>query len=368
MNGEWLGSEVREKLEYAAAYVKAADSADRTLLTLYWQMGTASDAEHSMFQWIDDNVTPALRSDVDVVGLSAWIGDAPLGLAHEEVFERIHALFPGKAVVMGELGYWSPGTSKYWWWRGQQRPETTVRRALAEHMYLANLGFDYGLGGNFWWFYYGEMREKTPLWFDVNDAYRSIYDCVDADGDSRCDFLDNCPDVSNTVQTDADADGVGDACDTVCAGGAALAPRKLKLRLRSGPQDQLALQATFASGAVLDPVTNGVQLLVTSAGTPLLSASLGGPGAPVEFTESSGRFRYRDRLGRAGGVVKADLKPDNHVPGAYSVNLVAQRTSLEGIVEPDIRVLLDFASDCAETHADAIYCTWRKVGEDLRCE
>jgi hypothetical protein len=37
--------------------------------------------------------------------------------------------------------------------------------------------------------------------------------CVDTDGDGRVDGADNCPSVSNSSQTDTDADGLGDACD-----------------------------------------------------------------------------------------------------------------------------------------------------------
>lgn len=37
---------------------------------------------------------------------------------------------------------------------------------------------------------------------------------TDADGDGVADTLDNCPAVANADQADADADGVGDACDT----------------------------------------------------------------------------------------------------------------------------------------------------------
>ncbi|MHC4837042.1 MAG: hypothetical protein ACYTF3_02480, partial [Planctomycetota bacterium] len=35
---------------------------------------------------------------------------------------------------------------------------------------------------------------------------------VDGDGDGHLDCDDNCPDVANADQADADVDGVGDAC------------------------------------------------------------------------------------------------------------------------------------------------------------
>lgn len=39
----------------------------------------------------------------------------------------------------------------------------------------------------------------------------------DADGDGVTNDVDNCPNISNAGQQDADNDGVGDACETACA-------------------------------------------------------------------------------------------------------------------------------------------------------
>lgn len=174
VNGEWLGSDVPAKLEYAAQCVKAADPSDTTVLTLFWQMGTAGGPASTVFQWARDEISPQLLGNTDVIALSSWIGGAPLGIAQDEVFERLHAMFPGKRIAMGELGYWEPHTSRVWWWRSQRHPTTVVRQALARHMYLANLSFPYSVGGVFWWFYVQEMSRRQPLWHTVHRVVRAV--------------------------------------------------------------------------------------------------------------------------------------------------------------------------------------------------
>ena len=282
--------------------MKTAQAGDTTVLTFYWQMGTAGAAGNSLFQWISDNVTPALTDNIDVIALSTWIGDAPLGIAHDEVYERLHARFPGKQIVMGELGYWSPGTSRAWWWRNQANPATTVRRALANHMYLANLAFPYSLGGNFWWYYYQEMYGNAALWQTVNDVYRSIYDCTDSDADTYCDFQDNCPTIANIDQVDADGDGVGDVCDVICPAGDLLSLGKITVAARAGATDKLLVKAKFMTAATLDPINSGVALRVESAAATVLDVQLGGPGAPLQFSGGDGHYSYRDPSGLVGGV------------------------------------------------------------------
>jgi len=155
----------------------------------------------------------------------------------------------------------------------------------------------------FWWYYYQEMFGETPLWHAVNDVYRSIYFCDDADGDTFCDFQDNCP-AANADQADTDGDGLGDACDA-CPAGAVLAVKSIVLTLRGGAEDSLTARGTFATAETLDPVARGMTVHLESGTAPLLDVQLGGAGAPVQFSSSGLAFIYRDPAGSVGGITRA---------------------------------------------------------------
>jgi len=369
VNGEWLGPDVVAKLAFAADYVRSADPSDTTMLTFYWQMGTAGSAATALFPWIADNVTPALADDIDVVALSSWPGDAPLGIAHDEVFERLHAIFPDQQIAMGELGYWTPGTSKVWWWRSENAPTTTVRNALAEDMYLANLAFPYGSGGVFWWYSFQEMLGGTPLWATVNEAYRSIYRCPDADGDTWCDFQDNCAGIANPDQSDGDDDGLGDVCDLTCPSGERFDLKKIVMKLGAGPTDRLKIKGAFTSTETLDLVGDGLAVELTSDGMPLLDVQLGGPAAPIPFLRApSGTFVYLDPAGQVAGVRKVLVKPKGPLPGTWSFRLVGKGMDLSPPGTADARLLLDATSTCIETHASELSCALAAGGAKLICK
>src|SRR5262245_54089986 len=91
---------------------------------------------------------------------------------------------------------------------------------------------------------------------------------VDAcDAAETCDgIVATCPADQANGGPDSDGDGMPDACD-VCVGGAAASKPGLKLST-----DKLLLRGRAAiPGGTLDPITNGVRLLITSAtGTTLV--------------------------------------------------------------------------------------------------
>ncbi|MBW2393078.1 MAG: S8 family serine peptidase, partial [Deltaproteobacteria bacterium] len=71
----------------------------------------------------------------------------------------------------------------------------------------------------------GEWRFGSLSWSDSTGDYtvrRPIAvrgSLLDSDGDGVLDATDNCVDISNPTQDDADTDGIGDACDSACADG-----------------------------------------------------------------------------------------------------------------------------------------------------
>ncbi len=173
VNGEWLGGDVDAKIEYAAAYVKQVDPDDTTLLTLFWQIGTGEPAS-AVFDWAAAHVSPGLLGNVDVIGLSIYVGTAPLGLAFDQVVGRLLAMYPDQQFIISETDYWATDTTNVWWWRSQEAPGTTVRRQFLRQMYRAALGYDRSLSGVFWWNYCTEMDPGGDLW----NALRALIECV----------------------------------------------------------------------------------------------------------------------------------------------------------------------------------------------
>lgn len=156
VNGTWTGKEIAAKVADAAAWVDAHSSA-LVVLTLYWQLGTDA-AKASTFNWARANLPPAVRSHLDVVLLSTWIEDAPLGLGFDTVMRTLAAEFPDQRIGLGELGYWNADTSRVWWAYDRHDPTGAARRAVSSQLLAASLGYPTSVGGGFWWYFVQEMQ------------------------------------------------------------------------------------------------------------------------------------------------------------------------------------------------------------------
>ncbi|HZR79474.1 MAG TPA: hypothetical protein VFD92_00130 [Candidatus Binatia bacterium] len=93
----------------------------------------------------------------------------------------------------------------------------------------------------------------------------------DADGDTLCDQIDNCPNDPNLAQADADGDGLGDTCDpcTNVGGQRNALNRRIilqKILLPLG-DDKLTMkgQVTVPTTPAINPVANGVRVILENA-------------------------------------------------------------------------------------------------------
>jgi hypothetical protein len=184
VNGDWLitkpedrdgkpfGS-LADKINLSAKYVR--DHGAKVVVTLYWQLTT--DPEFTTFNWARANLSPSIRENIDVVLLSTWVEDAPMGIAFDQVMRTLQHEFPGKLIGLGELGYWGDGTPKAWW-AYDERDRDVGRRRVAAQYYSAALGYERSIGGSFWWYFYKDVVKKRDV--ELREAITNITKALNA--------------------------------------------------------------------------------------------------------------------------------------------------------------------------------------------
>ena len=163
---------IKNKIADAAAYVREKRPAAKVVLTLYWQMG--GDAKKwSAFNWARTNLSEAVRKNIDVVLLSQYVEDAPMGIAFDQVMNELHTEFPAQKIGLGELDYWYTDTSRVFW--AFNRESTLAgRRKVAANYYAEAAGYPFSIMGGFWWYAVEEMPGDSELQAAVRSVVETI--------------------------------------------------------------------------------------------------------------------------------------------------------------------------------------------------
>jgi hypothetical protein len=195
INGEWIdenpatgvytygSGEIALKVANAADYVHAHTTAP-AVATLYWQVPTSNRPLNSTFTWAKNNlVDTGYSSKLDVVLLSTYVEDAPLGSGFDSAMSTLATLFAGKSIGLGEFDYFYTDTSRYFWSLthlnagSTQAAAQAARPSLATQYYSAMLAYPTSIGGGFWW-YFQEESTGTPgtnLQNAINGVANKVY-------------------------------------------------------------------------------------------------------------------------------------------------------------------------------------------------
>lgn len=173
VNGGWLGGNMPAKIAYAATQVKAK-TGKKVCLTFYWY-GIEDSLKTSLFNWIGTNVTQQIKDNIDCVALSVYIDQQPLNFSWDLVMTKLGENFPGKMVMIGELGFIDPSVASIY----REGPLTLSNleggKLYISNRYPASFATAGAVGGDFWWYYDQEMAGQQPLWTSLHTIYCQTY-------------------------------------------------------------------------------------------------------------------------------------------------------------------------------------------------
>ena len=176
VNGTWLSSDIALRIADAAQEVRNRAPGKLTLLTFFWQINTDTVA-NSMFTWVANNLPASTRSLLDVVTISQYQEQAPMGMAFDQVMKTLRAEFPTSKIGIGELGYWIAG--QRFWWAYDSTNISAAKLAISQIYHGA--GFDYpgSIGGVFWWEFRTDFVSNSAMQATVTKV-RDILNASDA--------------------------------------------------------------------------------------------------------------------------------------------------------------------------------------------
>lgn len=158
INGDWLGgSSAPLGLEQAykiflagATRAKELDPQAQTLATLYWWEATAPDREHSFSGWLKAHAAKGLAKNIDILGLSLYPEDNPVGMSLERAFATAADALPGTKLMLSSFGYVEQDALKGYWWLSPEDIDG-ARKDIVILYTTASCAMPSSLGGGFWW-------------------------------------------------------------------------------------------------------------------------------------------------------------------------------------------------------------------------
>ncbi len=157
VNGDWLGTDVVQKIQGAFNQVKYRQK--KAALTLYYNRDCYYDhPENEMFTWVNDNLPESMKSGLDYVLVSYYEDDCEgVQLSESEwqdVFDSLHVIFPNSKLGMGECG----------------TTNVANKEEYIQRYYNMNITTPNYIGGYFWWYYKDDCVPKSnSLWTTIND-------------------------------------------------------------------------------------------------------------------------------------------------------------------------------------------------------
>lgn len=172
LNGDWLGGASAPLTTdqvfqiYSAGVTKARELDPRAeiVATLYGWEATAPDRAHSLSGWLKHYSPLGFAKSADIVGLSLYPEDNPVGVSLERVFDQVADILPGTPLILSSYGYVEKDALKGYWWLAPDDVEGARKNLVASYTF-ASCALRSSLCGGFWWQTLDQMlppgRHKT---------------------------------------------------------------------------------------------------------------------------------------------------------------------------------------------------------------